>query len=61
MMLSLEALRFNTDMLIAGLDVYHIFELKGNLTDSKVWNTGEAGDMNTALVCPLLAFPLYKF
>ena len=32
--------------MIDGMDVCHIFELIGNLTDSAVWNTGEAGDIN---------------
>ena len=31
--------------LIAGLDTYHVFELKGNLSDSTVWNTGDADDI----------------
>ena len=39
---SLEALPANINVLIAVLDVCHIFELKGNLTDSTVWNTWEA-------------------
>ena len=42
---NLEALRSNMDILITGLDVCHVFESKGNLTDSTVWNTGETGDM----------------
>ena len=39
---NLEALHPN----ITGLDVCHVFEWKGNLTDSTVWNTGETGGMN---------------
>ena len=35
----------NLDILIAGQDVCHVFERKGNLTDSTVWNTGENGDI----------------
>ena len=46
----LEALHPIINVLIAGLDVCHIFELKGNLTDSTVWNAGEAGDMNITLM-----------
>ena len=33
------------DILITGLDVCHVFELKDNLTGSTVWNTGETGDI----------------
>ena len=33
-------------ILKAGLDVFQIFEWKGNLTDSTEWNTGETGDIN---------------
>ena len=40
---NLEALLANMDIIVAGLDVCHIFEWKGNLTDSAVWHTGEAG------------------
>ena len=29
------------------IDVCHVFEWKGNLTDFTLWNTGEAGDMHT--------------
>ena len=39
-------LHTNMDILKVGLDTYYIFELKGNLTDSTVCNTGEAGDIN---------------
>ena len=42
---NLEALRINMAILIAELDVFHVLEWKGNLTDSTVWNTGETGDM----------------
>ena len=31
---------------MTGMDVYHIFEWKDNLTDYTVWNTGETGDIN---------------
>ena len=31
-------------ILIAGLDVGHLFELKGHLSDSKVGSTNEAGN-----------------
>ena len=41
---NLEALHANMDFLITGLDVCHFFELKGNYTDSTVWNPGETGD-----------------
>ena len=34
------------DILISGLEVLMLFELKGNFTDSMVWNTGESGDIN---------------
>ena len=37
------------------------FELKGNFTDSTVWNTGEAGDihlMMSYLAHPLLSLPI---
>ena len=44
-MLTLEALRPNMDMLKAGLSVFQVSELKYNLTDFTVWNTGEAGDI----------------
>ena len=33
------------DNLIGGLDAYYALELKCNLTDPTVWNTGEAGDI----------------
>ena len=33
----------NLNILIAGLGVEIHVELKGNLTDSTVWNTGETG------------------
>ena len=33
-------------ILITGLDACHVFEWKGNLTDSTVWNTGETGDIH---------------
>ena len=33
------------DIIIDGIDVCHAFELKGNLPDSTVWNTGELGDI----------------
>ena len=42
---NLEALCANMGIFIAGLDTYYFFELKGNLSDSTVWNTGEAGDI----------------
>ena len=42
---NLESHHANMDILYAGLDVCHVFEWKGNLTDSTVWNTGEAGDI----------------
>ena len=42
----LEALCANMDILITGLDVCHVIEWKGNLTDSTVWNTGGTGDMH---------------
>ena len=45
----LEALCANMDMLITRLDVCHVFEWKGNLTDSAVWITGETGDINITL------------
>ena len=32
----------NMEILIAGLDDCHIFELKGSVTDSTAWNTGKA-------------------
>ena len=34
------------DILKAGLGVLICFELKGNLTDYTVCNTGETGDIN---------------
>ena len=34
------------DISISGLKVLELFELKGNFTDSTVWNTGESGDMD---------------
>ena len=40
-----ESLHANMDILIAGLDIDNVFEQKGNLADSTVWNTGEAGDI----------------
>ena len=42
---NLEALRTKMDILMAGIDVFHVFEWKGNLAESKVWNTGETGDI----------------
>ena len=39
------------DILITRLDVCHVFELKGNINDSTVWNTGETGDI-TAIKGP---------
>ena len=42
---NLEALHAKMDILIAGQYVCHVFERKGNLTDSTVWNTGENGDI----------------
>ena len=36
-----DALRANMDILKTLLDTYKCFELKGNLTDSSVWKTGE--------------------
>ena len=36
----------NMDILKTWLDTYQCFELKGNLTDSTVWITGEMGDKN---------------
>ena len=47
---NLKALGSNMDIVISGLDVYHVFELKGKLTDSVVWNTGETGDINESFV-----------
>ena len=35
--------------LITGLGVLICFELKGNLDDSTVWNTGETGDIHTTV------------
>ena len=46
---NLEALLANMDILITGLDVCHVFELKVNLTDSTVWNTGETADIFSIL------------
>ena len=43
-MVPLISMRFRFD-LIARLDNYYAFELKGNLTGSTAWNTGEAGDI----------------
>ena len=52
------------DILISGHDVCHIYEQKGNLTDSTILNTGEAGDNNTNLfngTClPLFSTPIGK-
>ena len=47
---NLEALLASMDFLIAGLNVCHVFELKGNFTDSTVWNTREAGDINEQIL-----------
>ena len=33
------------DILKAGLDTYKYFELRGNLTDSNLWNTETMGDI----------------
>ena len=41
----MEDLCANMDILLAGLDLCHVFELKGNLTDSAVQKTGETGDI----------------
>ena len=46
---NLEALGANMDILNAGLDICNIFEWKGNLTGSAVWNTGEAGDIDNKI------------
>ena len=45
----------NLNILKAGLGVEIHFELKGNLTDSTVWNTGETGDIH------LYTFTIKKF
>ena len=42
---NLDALRSSMDILIDALGVFINFELKGNLTDFTIWNTGETGDM----------------
>ena len=42
----LEALCTNMDVLITGLYICHVFEWKGNLTDSTVWITGETSVLN---------------
>ena len=39
------ALHSNMDILISGMGVFDAFGLKGNFTDSTVWDTGEAGDI----------------
>ena len=36
-------------ILIAGLDVCHVFVRKCNLTDCTVWNTEETGDIDDLL------------
>ena len=43
---NLEAWHANMDILIAGLDTFYVFELKGSLTDSTVSNSEEAGDIS---------------
>ena len=42
---NMEVLHANIDIFTVGLEVCHVFELKGNLTDSTIWNTGETGDI----------------
>ena len=37
----------NMDFLFSGLGDLFPIEFKSNLTVSKVWNTGETGDINT--------------
>ena len=44
---NLETLCPNMDIVITGLDVCKIFELKGNLIDSTLWNTGETDDIHS--------------
>ena len=46
---NLGTLRSNMDNLISGLGVFGAFELKGNFTDSTVWDTGKAGDIYSML------------
>ena len=43
---NLDALHSSMEISIAGLGVLIHFKLKGILTDSTVWNTGETGDIN---------------
>ena len=43
------ALCSNMDILISGLCVFILFEIKNNLTDSTVWNTEETGDIQIHL------------
>ena len=45
---NLGALRSSIDILISGVEVFILFEFKGNLTDSTLWNTDETGDINTS-------------
>ena len=51
---NLGALTSNMDILISGLEVLMLFELKGNFTDSMVRNTAESGDMHQILWSPSL-------
>ena len=44
--LFLEALQANIDILITELLSVSFLNYKVNLTDSTIWNTGEAGDIN---------------
>ena len=43
-----EALGVNMDFLIAGLDTYYVFELKGNLSDSTILSTGDPGKKSSS-------------
>ena len=47
---NLDALCANMDILIAGLGVLISFDLNGNHTDSRVWSTGETGDIHSSLL-----------
>ena len=42
---NLGALHSNMDIFISGMDVSYLLNLRDNLTDSTVWNTGETGDI----------------
>ena len=48
---NLHALCSSMDILTAGLGVQIRFELKGNVTDSTVWNSRETGGINRLLSC----------